>query len=54
MGKKRGVFLTFYFISNAQFLEILSQTKDIKKVKDNVNKIYEPIVSITLKDSMFI
>ncbi|MBP5699880.1 MAG: hypothetical protein J6W71_03420, partial [Methanobrevibacter sp.] len=54
MEKKRGVFPRFYFISNAQFLEILSQTKDIKKVKDNVNKIFEPIDSITLKDDMFI
>jgi dynein heavy chain len=36
METKRSVFPRFYFISNAQFLEILSQTKDIKKVKDNV------------------
>jgi dynein heavy chain len=54
MEKKRAIFPRFYFISNAQFLEILSQTKDIKKVKDNVNKIFEPIDSITLKDDMYI
>ena len=48
MEKKRGIFPRFYFISNSQFLEILSQTKDIKKVKDNLGKIFESIEDIFL------
>ena len=54
MEKKREIFPRFYFISNAQFLEILSQTKDIKKVKDNLNKIFESINNIELKDDKYI
>ena len=54
METKRSVFPRFYFISNAQFLEILSQTKDIKKVKDNVNKIFEPIDNIDLVEDKYI
>lgn len=54
METKRSVFPRFYFISNAQFLEILSQTKDIKKVKDNVNKIFEPIDNIELVEDKYI
>ena len=54
MEKKREIFPIFYFISNAQFLEILSQTKDIKKVKDNLNKIFESINNIELKDDKYI
>ncbi len=54
MEKKREIFPRFYFISNAQFLEILSQTKDIKKVKDNLNKIFESINNIEIKDDKYI
>jgi dynein heavy chain len=54
MEKKREIFPRFYFISNAQFLEILSQTKDIKMVKDNVNKIFEMVYNIELKDDKYI
>ena len=54
MEKKRGVFPRFYFISNPQFLEILSQTKDIKKVKNNLNKIFESIENIDLRDDKYI
>ena len=50
MEKKRSVFARFYFISNSQFLEILSQTKDIKKVKDNLGKIFESIEDIELQE----
>ncbi len=54
MEKKRAIFPRFYFISNPQFLEILSQTKDIKKVKNNLNKIFESIENIDLKDDKYI
>lgn len=54
MEAKRAIFPRFYFISNAQFLEILSQTKDVMKVKDNVNKIFEPIDHIQLVENQYI
>jgi dynein heavy chain len=54
MEKKRAKFPRFYFISNAMFLEILSQTKDIKKVKDNLGKIFESIDNIELQDDKLI
>ncbi len=54
MESKRKVFPRFFFISNAQFLEILSQTNDIKKLKDTVNKIFEPIDNIELIENRYI
>lgn len=54
MENKRKVFPRFFFISNAQFLEILSQTNDIKKLKDTVNKIFEPIDHIEIIDNKYI
>jgi dynein heavy chain len=54
MEKKRAKFPRFYFISNAMFLEILSQTKDIKKVKDNLGKIFESIDNIELQEDKLI
>jgi dynein heavy chain len=54
MEKKRAIFPRFFFISDSQFLEILSQTKDIKMVKDNLSKIFESINNIELKDDRFI
>jgi dynein heavy chain, axonemal len=54
MERKRAIFPRFFFISNHQFLEILSQTKDIKRVKDNLGKIFESIDNIELKDDKYI
>jgi len=54
MEKKRSIFPRFFFISNHQFLEILSQTKDLKRVNDNVKKIFEPVENIEMKDDKYI
>lgn len=54
MEKKRAHFPRFYFISNSQFLEILSQTKDFKKIKDNLGKIFESIEDVELKEERYI
>lgn len=54
MDKKRNFFPRFYFLSNNQFLEILSQTKDTKKIKDNLGKIFESIDNIKLKENRYI
>jgi dynein heavy chain len=54
MEKKRTKFPRFFFISDAMFLEILSQTKDIKKVKDNLGKIFESMDNIELKEEKHI
>ncbi|MCQ2818128.1 MAG: hypothetical protein MJ252_12755 [archaeon] len=54
MENKRKIFPRFFFISNAQFLEILSQTNDISKLKDTVNKIFEPIDNIEIIENRYI
>ena len=54
MEKKRSIFPRFFFISNPQFLEILSQTKDLRRVSDNVKKIFEPVEHIEMKDHKYI
>lgn len=52
--KKKGDFPRFYFISNEDLIEIISQTKDLNKIKDSLKKIFENIHYIDLKDEKLI
>ena len=52
--KKKGIFPRFYFLANQDLIEIISQTKDLTKIKDNLKKIFENIHYIELKDDKII
>jgi len=54
IDKKKTVFPRFYFISQEDLIEIISQTKDLNKIKDNLKKIFDNIHFIELKDDKYI
>ena len=50
MEEKRIEFPRFYFLSDDELLQILSIASNIKEVVKHINKCFDNIASLTIKD----
>lgn len=46
LGQKRAVFARFYFLSDNELLEILSQTKEVENVRPHLRKVFESMADL--------